>query len=368
MKPGEFVKRWTPEEVNFLRTHNDSLTYQEISEKLGRTRSAVQTKAQEIGVRKSKEFINRKAQISQFKPGHVTVVVGRIYANAWKEHEYQYLIDNYETKTCTEIAEVLNRTPAAVKTVAGKVLKLKKSDEAKRLIAKRSNAGQFSAGRLPINTQHDFAISTRSTRGVKSKWIRIALNKWQQLHHYNWLKAGNEIPKGFLLRFKDGNPLNCEAENLYLVQRGCHSHDNRVKKVKLRPARRVSPKLEQAAPAPAKTRPAKRITAKAKPKEILKPRVITKVSSQKPAAKANERQDFLKLKKIEEKRQASKAKERNRILLEQEENRRYATRIIDYSQLVPLKVNAKTTIYIRPDQDPEQARQKWINKYSNVKH
>ena len=36
-------------------------------------------------------------------------------------------------------------------------------------------------------------------------------------HYYIWEKTNGKIPKGYYLCFKDGNTLNCELENLYLV-------------------------------------------------------------------------------------------------------------------------------------------------------
>lgn len=51
----------------------------------------------------------------------------------------------------------------------------------------------------------------------KPPLIKVAEpNKWGRLHVVNWKKYFGEIPKGYIVWFKDGNPDNCEPENLFL--------------------------------------------------------------------------------------------------------------------------------------------------------
>lgn len=44
-------------------------------------------------------------------------------------------------------------------------------------------------------------------------------NKWECKHRIIWKQAHGDIPKGYNIQFKDGNPLNCILENLYIISR-----------------------------------------------------------------------------------------------------------------------------------------------------
>lgn len=47
---------------------------------------------------------------------------------------------------------------------------------------------------------------------------RININgEWIDLHYYNYVNHFGPVPNGYLIKFKDRNPLNCEPENLTLV-------------------------------------------------------------------------------------------------------------------------------------------------------
>jgi len=59
------------------------------------------------------------------------------------------------------------------------------------------------------------------------------------------------------------------------------------------------------------------------------------------------------------KRKASKVKLMGKVVKEIE---KLPTRQIDLSSLIPLKLDHKTTIYIRPDQDPEAVRNKYLSR------
>jgi hypothetical protein len=59
---------------------------------------------------------------------------------------------------------------------------------------------------------------------------------WAAVHRLNWIGVHGPIPKGYLLRFRDGNPRNPLVENLELVDRATHLarnwHDRYPKAVK----------------------------------------------------------------------------------------------------------------------------------------
>ena len=452
MKPGEFVRKWTSQELLFLQQNNDVLTYKEIGAELGRTRNAVQSKAMEIGIGKTNGFISDRSAVSQFKPGHVPVRRSRVYTNAWSEEDYQFVRDNYEKMTCAEIAEHLGRTPGAIKTAAHKVLKICRSKEAKRIICKRPNKGHYIKKNLPVNTLHDGAIKVRKSNGRVAKWIRLSLGHWVQLHRHNWRLAGNEIPKGQVLQFIDSNPLNCEASNLKLVKQGPHSrgehhiekkriaaliieerakereekkkiieHANDLKlqvrksqkeaievaKI-LRRARKLQKNISilearQEADIQRQLRVEQIEQAKAARKVTLEARILKKQNKSNSklhtiaerkliknsdAIKKKEDRAVLqmeakaerlrirnmeaamkaeltrrnKIKSSEEVKNRRANKERFRIEQERMEKSKLPDRVIDTSKLIPLRLDAKTVIYIKPGVDPDKVKEKFMHR------
>lgn len=77
----------------------------------------------------------------------------------------------------------------------------------------------FKKGHVPHNTKEkNGVISIRKDRnGYEYKWVRVSKNNWQLLHRVLWEKANGPIPKGHIVRFKDGDSMNCVIENLELI-------------------------------------------------------------------------------------------------------------------------------------------------------
>lgn len=82
-----------------------------------------------------------------------------------------------------------------------------------------NEATRFKKGNLPHNTKHDGAISKRFHKKENKYYlyIRVEKAKWELLNRYTWKKHHGEIPKGYLVAFKDGNQLNCDIDNLMLI-------------------------------------------------------------------------------------------------------------------------------------------------------
>lgn len=79
---------------------------------------------------------------------------------------------------------------------------------------------QFKKGNLPYNTKHDGAIVTRTDkRGKQYQFIRTSLGVWEALHVHVYKKEVGEVPEGHVVRFVDGNTLNCDPSNLVAVSR-----------------------------------------------------------------------------------------------------------------------------------------------------
>lgn len=93
---------------------------------------------------------------------------------------------------------------------------------------KGSNIGvktQFKKGRVPDNHKPIGTVTVRKYKnrggaGAPLKFIKIAEpNKWRLYTRYMWETHYGKIPKGFVVCHRDGDPLNCEIDNLRLLPR-----------------------------------------------------------------------------------------------------------------------------------------------------
>jgi hypothetical protein len=195
------VDGWTDEEIAFLKTNWETMTSLEVAAALGRGRTAVSSKASDMGIKKS-EAANKALRQR---------LIGKIQRkDGWTPEQLEYLKNHWATMSAAEIAEVIGRTAASVKTRAND-LGLKTDKETLIRLAKKTNAGQFTP-EVAIGQ-----ISARTNKsGAVNMWIKTGPKQWQQLHRYNWFQAGLAIPDKQNLCFKDGDTTNCCIENLEL--------------------------------------------------------------------------------------------------------------------------------------------------------
>jgi hypothetical protein len=80
--------------------------------------------------------------------------------------------------------------------------------------------GWFKKGAVPLNYK-----KVGSERVNKDGYVEIKVkdpNKWKLKHRVIWEQSIGPIPKGKIIIFKDNNPLNCDIENLMMIER-CQS-------------------------------------------------------------------------------------------------------------------------------------------------
>jgi hypothetical protein len=76
----------------------------------------------------------------------------------------------------------------------------------------------FKPGQEPHNTRPVGSIRIQEKRGdIPYQYIKVSNQHWELLHRYNWEQVNAKIDKGMVLRFKDGNTMNCEVNNLELL-------------------------------------------------------------------------------------------------------------------------------------------------------
>lgn len=175
-------------EIEYIRqNYSDTLTA-EIAAVLGRSLRSVYNKSYELGLLKSDEFINsgkcgrlqkghNRGKDTRFKPGHKTWNKDKKLGKEWTKG--------------------------------------------------RMGETQFKPGHLPHNTkpEGDGALSKRG----RYWYIRLSLGHWRQLHTYTWENSNGPInPKTEMVKFRDGNPDNCDLENLYLETRSGNMKSNTI--------------------------------------------------------------------------------------------------------------------------------------------
>ena len=143
-------------------------------------------------------------------------------SRTFTDEEQLYILNNYKGKFYNEIVDDLKKEFGKDFT----------RDQVRYLIRryglKLTVSSQFKKGHkvlaVPIGT------ITRRNNGY---YIKISDDKpdkddnWVTYHRYLWEKEYGEIPEGYSLTFVDGNPYNCNLDNLLMI----HDDDVRLRNV-----------------------------------------------------------------------------------------------------------------------------------------
>lgn len=191
----------------------------EVARLMGMSKIAVQSRAKRLGLNKDHDF-----------------------RGLWSEEEERFFIEHYPNLRNIELAELLGRQEGQVESKAQR-LKLKKSKEFWTEINALPNAGkfgqrppwnkgmkglffgstsgQFKAKNRPHNQKEDGAITIRWEQKTHRPIVmyRVALKKWIPYAHHVFASYYGEVPKGMVVRFRNGNRLDFRLENLELVSK-----------------------------------------------------------------------------------------------------------------------------------------------------
>ncbi|MRS02020.1 HNH endonuclease [bacterium] len=90
-----------------------------------------------------------------------------------------------------------------------------------------SVATQFKKGQKPANTRYEGHISYRLDKDINRWYCHIRVNgKYLHLQRVVWERANGPIPSGMLIRFINGNSLDCRLCNLEMISRREHAIRN----------------------------------------------------------------------------------------------------------------------------------------------
>lgn len=225
--------QWTREQEDLLRREFPTKTSRQLQGLFpGKTIKAIGAKAKKMRMKKANpRAVFTQEQIEELKRDY-PMTQNRILAERYgcSIHSIQNRAFKMNLKKDTEFMREIGRKNFTADHPArkfwikkGSIAHNKGKKQADYMTAEQIEASKkthFQKGHLPGNTLYDLAITERTDRrGNKYKWIRIGLAKWMQYHRYLWEQTYGKVPEGCNIQFKDGNTLNCEIDNLYLISR-----------------------------------------------------------------------------------------------------------------------------------------------------
>jgi len=177
--------------------------------------------------------------------------------NSLTDQEKQFIIENYRKYTNHELAKMLGRSETSIqrqrklaglsKQNTGRFKKgMVSHNKGKKQIEfmspeaiERTKASRFKKGNIPHNAKghYDGEVTVRRCKGRLYKYVRISLRRWRELHRVTWEQHHGAIPKGYNVQFRDGNSLNCDISNLYLI--------SRKEQIKLNTIQRFPPEVKK---------------------------------------------------------------------------------------------------------------------------
>lgn len=127
----------------------------------------------------------------------------------WEQFEIDYLKENFNKRSNQLLASQLDRKPAAI------AMKIKRLGLVRE---NTDNIGQFKQGN---KLRPDFAINTVSTMNFKGKPTKMikTVDGWKNYAVYNYEQNVGKIPKGYCIKFIDGNEDNTDASNIKIVSK-----------------------------------------------------------------------------------------------------------------------------------------------------
>jgi hypothetical protein len=221
------MKTWSTKDV--LRLIKDYPTCQdprELATRMGKTYVALKTKAAKLGLKRL-----LSANIGRTK---LTPAQDRYLKAHYLEQPPQRLADRFGvSEVCIkgrirQLGLIVPREVIEQRIIASRIQKgntpMNKGRKMKEWMSaegiRNSRRTRFKKGSLSHNTQYDGAIRVRrDSSGRQYQYIRVSLGKWELLHRWVWTVMKGEIPSKHLVVFKDGNPGNCNIDNLEVITR-----------------------------------------------------------------------------------------------------------------------------------------------------
>jgi hypothetical protein len=283
-----------------------------------------------------------------------------------------YLKANFLTMSKNSMGKKINRSIASV-VCRMRVLKLEVPEDISK---KFKESGLFTKGdkRLRRGKRDGVKPNTISlwlSRGGKLYyWIKTE-KAWVPLHVHLWKVAGYVKPSGYIVVFKNNNSLKCTLDNLECVTRAeslarnkLINWTNKRSKRKL-PARRAW-KYNTAKPGLIERR--KKINSKNQAKQLkldaeLKGKEQRTIQRQKKQKQKIQLAEQARI-KLQQQKKLATVKMKDEISWSKKILSHRKIIIPDTSKLIPLRIDRKTILYIKPGADVEAILKMYQKKAS----
>lgn len=196
----------------FLRKHGADLRVSTLMLLLGRPQSSIEGRLKELGITK-------------------------VPITAYDDRVKAFVQAHINTHTNIEIAEMLNKEfPHPITKFRANILSryfvkwgIKRDAKVAKAFTSNYSKQYWAEGKMQncanSNADKIGTIKLRKRTGRES-FLKIKTESgWKILHIANWEREHGPIPKGYALKFKDGNRLNCKIENLELVEKLKLAHE-----------------------------------------------------------------------------------------------------------------------------------------------
>lgn len=203
---------WTAKKLNFLQDNFDKMTTEQLCNKMKLTSTVIRKKMKELGLRKC-------------------------FHAFWQPEWNQYLITNFQLIGDTEMAEIFQEKfpkphPWTYKHIGKRrsYLNLKRTKtEIDAIQIRNWEMGRFAecANKrwLSVGVAQEGNVRIWKKNGAKFNIIKID-GKFLSYARYVWKNHFGEIPKGMVIRHKDGDSLNDEIDNLGMIAMSEHMNIN----------------------------------------------------------------------------------------------------------------------------------------------
>lgn len=184
--------RFTQRQIEELKHRYPTTRVQDLADEFGCSEILVQRKAGKLGIKKDKEFVRKMAR---------DAIINNPEHNGRKAWIKKGSIPPNKGKKMSEF-------------MSPERLEIFKKNQFKK--------GNRPHNAVPINTevfmpQHGY---TKVKVGEP--------DKWELKHRLVWMQHNGPIPEGFNVQFKDGNTLNFEPANLYIVDKSGNMQENTI--------------------------------------------------------------------------------------------------------------------------------------------
>ena len=299
---------WSTKMLDYLKDNYQTKTNKELADALGLKITSTRTKLYELGYK-------------------------RIEMEYWTEEQIAFLKSNYQQMGDTEIAEIFNKQwkknkPWTRRHIDKKrnYLKLDRTIEELQKIKDRNiETGRFSI--CPVRAWDTIGRTPNATLKVwksKNEAPIVVIKLAEGFIHYKpylWKQNFGEIPSNMCVRTKD-NSFNIIPENLELVTRAENARRNTI----IRKQHKDYKELYKEAK-----------------------RTIRKLNK-----------TLIKQERITARAEAKKQSKLLSVSVRFNEEKQFAIKQVDYSQLIPIRIDAKTVIYAKSGDDIELVKSRYI--------